>query len=113
MVDSPVEATETQEASPTGGISIYPGSDLEDRIYVYGQNGHIGTDYPGYKHEKFTTEDGVSGDLFIDDADGVVNLNLVLGTGFYGAIANIDKDLYKQYEKQIMNILSSIELLEE
>ncbi len=109
-VDSPAEATEVQEASPTGGVKLYPGNDKSERIYVYGQNGHIGTDYPGYEHDKIKTEDGVSGDLYIGEADGTMYLNLVLGDGFYGANANISKDQYKKNEKSIMNIFKSIKI---
>ncbi len=104
------ETTSENELSPDGGIEIYPDKKEDERIYVYGQIGHI--NIPSVNtQEEFVTNDGVSGTLYIDEYNGKKIMNLVLGEGFIGANINVSLDCFKQNEKQIADLMKSIKKL--
>ena len=101
------EATSENESSPDSGIEIYLNKNEDQKIYVYGQIGHINIPSVNMQ-EEFVTNDGVSGTLYIDEYNGRKIMNLVLGEGFVGANINVSLDCFKQNKEQITDLLKSI-----
>lgn len=107
-----VEATEEQEASPTSGITISIDGNSEDRIYVYGQHGTIGTSYEGYDEEEIVTKAGEKGTLFRSEADGQVNVNFVHENRHYGVAVNVSVQTYQRLEEAILGVIQSLKVSE-
>lgn len=111
------EATSTQEASPDGGIDIYIDGNKNDRIRIYGQYGHISIPDDEFKMEDFSTTSGLIGTLLKQNTDGeiiiylVLNDNLAIG-GFHGANIRMSQKCYQRNEKQVINVLKSITILD-
>jgi len=111
------EATSTQEGSPDGGINIYIDGNKNDRIRIYGQYGHISIPVDEYKMEDFSTTSGLTGTLLKQNIGDeiiiqlVLNDNLAIG-GFHGANIKTSQKCYQLNEKQVMNVLKSINILD-
>ena len=102
--------TDTVDGDPQSGIHIYIESDKSNWIYVYGQNGHIGIPPQGLESEKFSTDQGVRGDIMYSWSKGNVTIYLVLSDGFYGASINTSGKAFVKNKQYILGILKSIKL---
>jgi hypothetical protein len=97
------------EALPDSGIEIFIENNQDEKIYVFGQNGHINIPYEdNAKEESFTTDSGLEGKIIFKDHNGKKDINLILGDGFIGVHANLTSTVYKEYEIQIKEIFKSI-----
>ncbi len=112
MVEETWEATSEREASPDGGINIYIDGNVENKIYVYWQNGHIS--YPQGSDEKdiFTTDDGLNGELYEQAEDKRVKVQVIYGEGFHGAHVDVSEACYKHYKNEILEVIKSMKILE-
>lgn len=105
------EATVEHSASPDGGINIYLEDKKDEKIYVYGQDGHINFENHDFQRESFTTNNGLNGRLFSKEMDGKKVIYLILDEGFHGAYINIRSETFNQNKEQIMDVLKSIKIL--
>ena len=106
------EGSAEREASPDGGINIYIEGKKEEKIYVFGQNGHIAVFDEGVKREEFVTNSNVKGELSSVGVDGNLEMHLVLSNQFNGANVHVSIECYKKNKDQIFEILKSIELID-
>lgn len=86
-------------------------SEKEEKLYIFGQVGHLTSSYPGFKKEKFSTNSGLTGELLSKEANSKIEIHLVLDEGFHGATINIKSNSYVQNKEQIMDTLKSIQIL--
>lgn len=100
------------EGDPQHGISIYVDSNKSDLIYVYHQLGHIGLLADGFTSENFTTADRVKGKILYQKSEGNINIYLVLGDGFNGAIIKMSETSFEKNKDQVLGILKSIKIAE-
>lgn len=105
------ESNEEYEGSPDGGINIYVGNDESEKIYIFGQCGHISLGNSETKRNKFVANNGVEGTLVIEEINDRYEIYLILGEGFHGAILDLSKQCFDENKELIINILKSINIL--
>jgi hypothetical protein len=110
-VEKTWEATKEHEGSPDGGINFYLDGNKEDKIYVYGQLGHINIPEDDYKKDNFVTDTGIKGYLLSGEHDGRMQMYLVLGDGFHGAVVDVGLDSWTQNKEIIVKMFKSIKIL--
>lgn len=111
-IETTWDATPTQEASPDGGVDIYVEGVKDDKIEVYGQNGHIGIlPLPNFKKTEFVTNSGLKGMLYSQTTENRKEIYLLFDEGFHAVHINVSSDCFKSNEKKIMDILKSINII--
>ncbi|WP_313131671.1 hypothetical protein [Anaerocolumna sp.] len=102
------------EPSPDEGIKLLLDGNEDNCISIYSQYGTITHPQINFDEEDFSTNKGIKGILY-KDKECLGNWFLVLDQditpNFYGAVVNFeDEELLNKNQKQIMNILKSIDI---
>ncbi|MNW48136.1 hypothetical protein D3C74_254860 [compost metagenome] len=111
VIEETWEGTEERESNPDGGIIIYVESNKDDSIRVFGQHGHISLPTEGFVQEDFYTSSGEKGLLFSNELMDEKEIYFIMDSGFNGAHIRVSNDSFKRNEEKIMNVLRSIELI--
>ncbi len=103
-----IEATKEIEATPDSGIEIFVNEEIENRIYVFQQRGHISIpDLDDYEVETIITSSGLKGDLYKREADNIVEIRCIIDE-FIGVIVFMNDEIYDKNIEEIMDIIYSI-----
>ncbi len=103
------EATNEHEASPDGGIYIYPDKNKTNTVFIYGQYGKINVDdYLVLNNQEFSIDKENKGILYYDYKDGKTILFLLLDDGLHAAHIEVSDECFSKNKQQIFNILKSI-----
>lgn len=103
-------STPTQDASPDGGIEIYVDGNKDERIYVYGQIGHVSFAKANTDSTEFVTSHGNKGILYTERVSDRKDMHLIFDEGFHAAHIYVSFSCFKKNEKKIMALLTSINL---
>lgn len=95
---------------PDGGIIIFLAGNQEEKIYVFGQNGHINLPVQGFTQSSFSTKSGLGGTLYSKENNEKQEIYLILEDGFHGVYIDVGTDCYNNNKEQIIDILKSIKV---
>lgn len=104
------------EPSPDEGIELLLNGNEDNFIWIYSQYGTLSHPEGNFNEEDFSTNKGIKGTLYKDreiPGNWYLVLDQDIAPDFYGAVVSFkDKELLNNNQKQVMNILESIDIKE-
>ena len=111
-VNNKFKGTESTEGSPDYGIEIYINGDTQNTLYLFYQEGTINFSEPGMLKKLFSTNKGQSGSLYTVSNDNTTRIFAIFDIGHYAITSELDNNLFKVKEKEILSMIKSIYIVE-